>query len=77
MFTKPFPNTIYWNASKHNGITKNVGLRRIEFNSNDGNEILSYSDFVTLVRDVYACMIALVKINLIFVRKTHFWKPQE
>jgi len=76
VFTTPFPNTIYWNASKHNGVTKNVGLRQIQFSSNDGNETLSYCDFVTLVREVYACMIALIKMKLIFLRLSQNFKSE-
>jgi hypothetical protein len=67
LFTKPFPNTIYWNASKHGGITKKVTLKQIEFRSNDGYKAISYGDFVTLVRELYACMIALLKISLIII----------
>jgi hypothetical protein len=70
LFTKPFPNTIYWNASKHSGITKKVTLKQIEFRSNEGDKTLSYDDFATLVRELYACMIALLKINLIIISHT-------
>ena len=34
VFTKPFPNTIYWNALKHNKFRKNVGSCEIELRSN-------------------------------------------
>jgi hypothetical protein len=43
-------------------------LGQIQFSSNDGNETLSYCDFVTLVREVYAGMIALIKMKLILLR---------
>jgi len=64
-FTKPFPNTIYWNASKHGGISKKVRTKEIEFKSNESVKRLSYSDFISLVRDLYACALPLTKINLI------------
>jgi hypothetical protein len=65
VFTKPFPNTIYWNESKYSRVTKKVRSKEIEFNSNEGNAILSYSDFVLLVRELYACVLVLIKIGLI------------
>jgi hypothetical protein len=37
--TKPFPNTIFWNASKHDGITKKVNHKEIEFKANEGYKI--------------------------------------
>ena len=64
LFTKPFPNTIYWNASKHNGITKRVNDKSISFTSNEGDKAISYEEFIQLVRELYACTIILVKINL-------------
>ena len=64
-FTKPFPNTIYWNSSKHGGISKKVRTKEIEFKSNEGVKTLSYSDFISLVRELYACTLPLTKINLI------------
>lgn len=74
LFTKPFPNTIYWNASKHNGITKKVTLKQVEFKSNEGDKTLSYDDSVNLVRELYVCMMALSKINLIIISQTGmFW----
>jgi hypothetical protein len=65
LFIKPFPNTIYWNASKHAGITKKVSLKEIEFKSNDGTKALSYRDFISLVRELYASTLVLVKMNMI------------
>jgi len=65
MFTKPFPNTIYWNASKHNKCKKIVNSNAIEFRSNNGTRILSYCDFISLVRELYACTLVLTKINLV------------
>jgi hypothetical protein len=65
VFTKPFPNTIYWNASKHSGITKKVRSKEIEFKSSNGSDILPYPNFVSLVRELYACVIVLIKIGLI------------
>jgi hypothetical protein len=61
---KSFPNTIYWNASKHDGITKKIDSKGIEFRSNEGVEVVSYSDFVSLVREMYSVAIVLGKINL-------------
>jgi hypothetical protein len=62
--SKPFPNTIYWNASKHDGITKKVNLKEIEFKSNEGDRTLLYSDFVSVVRELYSLTVVLEKINL-------------
>jgi hypothetical protein len=64
-FTKSFPNTIYWNASKHGGIRKKIRTKEIEFMSNEGGKRLSYSDFISLVRELYACALPLTKINLV------------
>jgi hypothetical protein len=64
VFTKPFPNTIYWNALKHNKFRKNVGSCEIELRSNNGRRILNYSDFRSLIRELYACTLVLTKINL-------------
>lgn len=65
IFTKPFPNTIYWNASKRSGIIKKVTSKEIEFKSNEGTRTLSYSDLISLVRELYACALVLIKIGLI------------
>ena len=64
VFTKPFPNTIYWNALKHNKFRKNVGSCETEFRSNSGRRILNYPDFRSLIRELYACTLVLTKINL-------------
>jgi len=37
------PNTIYWNAGKHNGITKKIKTKEIEFRSNEGIAIIYYT----------------------------------
>jgi len=42
-----------------------VRSKEIEFNSNEGKVILTYSDFVLLVRELYACVLVLIKIGLI------------
>lgn len=41
--------------------------KEIEFKSNEGNAILSYSNFVSLVRELYACVLVLIKIGLIII----------
>jgi hypothetical protein len=64
VFTKPFPNTIYWNALKHNKFRKSVGSCEIEFRSNNGRRILNYPDFRSLIRELFACTLVLTKINL-------------
>jgi hypothetical protein len=64
LYTKSVPNTIYWNAAKHNKCFKNVSTKQIIFRSNDGNADLTYSDFISLVRDLYACTLTLTKISL-------------
>lgn len=70
LFTKPFPNTIYWNASKHNGITKKVNDKSVTFISNEGEKTISYEDFIQLVRELYACTVILIKTNLILTFQT-------
>jgi hypothetical protein len=64
-FTKPFPNTIYWNPSKHGGVNKKIRTKEIEFKSNEGVKRLSYSDFISIVRKLFACALTLTKINLV------------
>jgi hypothetical protein len=64
-FTKPFPNTIYWNASKHGGVSKKIRTKEIEFKANEGVKRLSYSDFISTVRELFACALTLTKINLV------------
>ena len=73
LFTKPFPNTICWNASKHNGVFKIVGKKEIEFKSNEGSRTLSYRDFFSLVREIYACIIVLLKITLMIRFQTKIY----
>jgi hypothetical protein len=65
LFTKPLLSTIYWNASKHNGITKVIYSKTIRFESNEGMKEISYNDFLALVKELYACVCALMKFNLI------------
>jgi hypothetical protein len=69
IFTIPFPNTVYWNASKHGGITKRIRQKELEFKSNEGEILLSYTEFITTVRELYACSIVLGKINLMIMHK--------
>jgi hypothetical protein len=64
VLTKAVPDTIAWNASKHGGCSKSVNSKRIEFTSNDGTIVLTYSQFISRVRELYACTVALVKISL-------------
>ncbi|WP_415311072.1 hypothetical protein [Candidatus Nitrosocosmicus sp. FF01] len=65
LFTTPLLSTIYWNASKHDGITKVIYSKTIRFESNEGTEEISYEDFLALVRELYACVSAFMKFNLI------------
>lgn len=67
VLTKPFPNTIIWNSVKHNKFNKAVSSKKIEFRSNEGSADMSYADFKSLVRDLYACAIVLSKINLLIM----------
>jgi hypothetical protein len=64
VLTKAVPDTIGWNASKHIGYSKSVGSKQVKFTSNDGTITLTYSDFISRVRELYACTLALVKISL-------------
>ena len=64
ILAKAIPDTICWNASKHNGYTKFVGFKQVEFKSNEGSITLTYSDFISRVRELYACTLALTKISL-------------
>jgi hypothetical protein len=72
IFTLPFPNTVYWNASKHAGITKRVKQKELEIKSNEGNMSISYSYFVALVRELYACCIVMGKVNLMIMYHSRF-----
>jgi len=67
IFTNTIPNTVYWNASKHGGVEKVVRSKEIRFKSNEGEEVVSYSNFVSFVRDLYALTIVLIKIKLMIV----------
>jgi len=51
----------------HIGATKIISKKEIEFKSNDRDKNISYSDFINLVRELYACVITLMKIMLIIV----------
>jgi len=42
-YYQTLPNTIYWNAGKHNGITKKIKTKEIEFRSNEGIAIIYYT----------------------------------
>jgi hypothetical protein len=65
ILAKAVPDTVCWNASKHDGYTKLVSSKQVKFKSNEGEITLSYSDFVSRVRELYACTLALTKISLI------------
>jgi hypothetical protein len=79
IFVTPFPNTICFNASKHNGISKNVVDHIMEFNANEGPFSISYEEFIKMVRELYADSIVLMKIKLILIlesgKKTQLVKP--
>lgn len=67
ILTKAVPDTIVWNASKHAGYTKLVGSKKVKFNANEGTISLTYSDFISRVRELYACTLALAKISLMIM----------
>jgi hypothetical protein len=61
---KAVPDTIGWNASKHIGYNKSVGSKQVIFTSYDDTITPTYSDFISRVRELYACILVLAKISL-------------
>jgi len=64
VLAKAVPDTIGWNASKHIGYNKFVGSKQVKFTSNEGIKTLTYADFISRVRELYACTLVLTKISL-------------
>ena len=69
ILAKSIPDTICWNASKHDGYAKFVSSKEVKFTANEGTITLTYSDFISRVRELYACTLALTKISLMITLK--------